>query len=280
MKTDGFIYLHRKILNNPYLNDKPFCRGFAWNVLLLLTNRKVGYIEVKNGQKIKLMRGDCGYSQKALADIFGWSRGKVKRFLIELEKRKMIQQKIVANHTIIKVLKFNIYQNRQQTDIEMEQQKIAKIEQQKNAQKSDYVYISKSELEKMIQQKIAKTDTKTDTNNNNIDIYSNNIISLSNKKKNLSKNEREILKKYLLNKKRAKPIEDVDAYISLLVKNGDVEFNLEKALKWQAKQEQKKQEVKSAAAAKIEEIQEPQEVTEQGHSKAKAAFEKLKKIRR
>lgn len=280
MKTDGFIYLHRKILNNPYLNDKPFCRGFAWNVLLLLTNRKVGYIEVKNGQKIKLMRGDCGYSQKALADIFGWSRGKVKRFLIELEKRKMIQQKIVANHTVIKVLKFNIYQNRQQTDIEMEQQKIAKIEQQKNAQKSDYVYISKSELEKMIQQKIAKTDTKTDTNNNNIDIYSNNIISLSNKKKNLSKNEREILKNYLLNKKRAKPIDDIDAYIALLIKNGDVEYQLERALKWQAKQEQKKQEVKSAATAKIEEIQEPKEVTEQGHSKAKAAFEKLKKIRR
>lgn len=276
MKTDGFIYLHRKILNNPYLNDKPFCRGFAWNVLLLLTNRKVGYIEVKNGQKIKLMRGDCGYSQKALADIFGWSRGKVKRFLIELEKRKMIQQKIVANHTIIKVLKFNIYQNRQQTDIEVEQQKIAKIEQQKNAQKSDYVYISKSELEKMIQQKIAKTDTKTDTNNNNIDIYSNNIISLSNKKKNLSKNERDILKKYLLNKKRAKPIDDIDAYIALLIKNGDAEFQLERALKWQAKQEQKKQEVKNAAAEKIE-TKEEKKVTDAAFEEFKKAAKKIRK---
>lgn len=275
MKTDGFIYLHRKILNNPYLNDKPFCRGFAWNVLLLLTNRKVGYIEVKNGQKIKLMRGDCGYSQKALADIFGWSRGKVKRFLIELEKRKMIQQKIVANHTVIKVLKFNIYQNRQQTDIEMEQQKIAKIEQQKNAQKSDYVYISKSELEKMIQQKIAKTDTKTDTNNNNIDIYSNNIISLSNKKK-ISKNEREILKNYLLNKKRAKPIDDIDAYIALLIKNGDAEFQLERALKWQAKQEQKKQEVKNAAAEKIE-TKEEKKVTDAAFEEFKKAAKKIRK---
>lgn len=277
-EQNGFIYLHRKILNNPYLNDKPFCRGFAWCVLLALTNRKVGYIDVKNGQQIKLMRGDCGYSQKALADIFGWSRGKVKRFLNELEKRKMIQQKIVANHTIIRVLKFNIYQNRQQTDIPIEQQKNTKTEQQKNAVNPDYIYVSKTELEKMIQQKIQETDRETTTNNNNT-IYSNNNNIISLNKKKISKNEREILKNYLLNKKRKEPIADVDAYISLLVKNGDVEYQLERALKWQAKQEKKKQEVNSAAAEKIEEIQEDDETKKAAFEKFKKAAKELRKIK-
>lgn len=222
-EQNGFIYLHRKILNNPYLNDKPFCRGFAWCVLLALTNRKVGYIDVKNGQQIKLMRGDCGYSQKALADIFGWSRGKVKRFLNELEKRKMIQQKIVANHTIIRVLKFNIYQNRQQTDILIEQQKNTKIEQQKKPVNPDYIYVSKTELEKMIQQKIQETDRKTTTNNNNTIYSNNNIISLSSSidknKIEISEDEREFLKKYA-KKNGAKYI---NPYIRKLIANGDAE---------------------------------------------------------
>nr|DAJ74740.1 MAG TPA: replisome organizer [Caudoviricetes sp.] len=217
---NGFIYLHRKILNNPYLNEKPFCKGYAWCILLSLTNRKVGYLQIKNGQKIKLIRGECGYSKKALADIFGWSRGKITRYLNELEKRKMIQQKIVANHTIIKVLKFNIYQNRQQTDIDIEQQKNSEMIQQKKSENNDYIYVSKFELEEMIQQKIEKTNTKTDTNNNNT-IYSNNIynsLSLIEDKK-ITKKEREILNNYVKRKKLAKT--SIRAYVNALVKNDD-----------------------------------------------------------
>ncbi len=219
---NGFIYLHRKILDNPYLNEKPFCKGYAWCILLALTNRKIGYLEIKNGQKIKLVRGECGYSKKALADIFGWSRGKVTRYLNELEKRKMIQQKIVANHTIIKVLKFNIYQNRQQTDIETVQQKTSKTVQQKNLEDINCIYVSKSELEKMIQQKIKETDTKTDTNNNNI-IYSNNIYNLSSsieKNENkISDDEREILKNYVKRNKLAKT--NLRGYVKKIIDNGD-----------------------------------------------------------
>ena len=266
-EQNGFIYLHRKILNNPYLNDKPFCRGYAWNVLLLLTNRKVGYIDVKNGQQIKLMRGDCGYSQKALADIFGWSRGKVKRFLNELEKRKMIQQKIVANHTIIKVLKFNIYQNRQQTDIQTEQQKITKIEQQKNSQNNDYIYISKSELEKMIQQKIQETDRETDTNNNNT-IYSNNNISSSSIDEflnSISKEEEEELKKIAKENKK----NYFRPWLRKIIDHGDIQELLLKAKK---RIERRKQKEISAAAKKIEEPKEDKKITD-------AAFEEFKKLR-
>lgn len=251
---NGFIYLHRKILDNPYLNDKPFCKGYAWCILLALTNRKIGYLEIKNGQKIKLMRGDCGYSKKALADIFGWSRGKVTRYLNELEKRKMIQQKIVANHTIIKVLKFNIYQNRQQTDIDIEQQKTQKIVQQKQPENSDCIYISKFELEKMIQQKIKETDTKTDTNNNNT-IYSNNLynyLSSSIEKKipnEISDDEREIIKNYVKRNKLAKT--NLRGYVNKIIENGSYFDILKEENERLAKLERQKQKEVIPPAEKI-----------------------------
>lgn len=87
---------------------------------------------------------------------------------------------------------------------------------------------------------------------------------------NLSLSESEILKNYLLSRKRKEPIYDIDAYIALIVKNGSLQTKLEKALKWQAKQEKKKQEAEIAAAEKIEEVQEDEETK-------KAAYEKFKK---
>ena len=107
----GYIKLHRSILDNPIFQSKPFSKGLAWIALLLLTNHKENLMPVKNGQMLKIRRGECGYSELALADIFGWSRGKVKRFLMLLESEKMIQQKIVANHSVIKILNYSQYQD-------------------------------------------------------------------------------------------------------------------------------------------------------------------------
>lgn len=107
----GYIKLHRSILDNTIFKCKPFSKGQAWITLLMLTNHKEGYINVKNGELIKIKRGECGYSELALADLFGWSRGKVKRFLELLKSEKMIHQKTVANRTIISILNYDNYQN-------------------------------------------------------------------------------------------------------------------------------------------------------------------------
>lgn len=90
--------------------EKPFCKGFAWQVLLTLANRKRGYISAKNKKVVTVERGECGYSMVALADIFGWDRRTVKNFIKLLEKEKMVQQKIVENHSIIKILNYEKYQ--------------------------------------------------------------------------------------------------------------------------------------------------------------------------
>ena len=96
---------------------------------------------------------------------------------------------------------------------------------------------------------------------------------------NLSLCEREILKKYLLSRKRKEPIYDIDAYIALIVKNGSLKDKLEKALKWNEKQEQKKQEVvKIAEVEKVEETPEERARIEEILKKTKATL--VKKIRK
>ena len=60
----------------------------------------------------------------------------------------------------------------------------------------------------------------------------------------LSIEEREILEKYLLKQKRKTPIEDIDAYIRALAKNGDLKNKLEKAKQRQERQKKKEEQKK------------------------------------
>jgi hypothetical protein len=112
MFTDGYIKLYRNILKNPVWEvDKPFTKGQAWVDLLLITNYYSNLITLKNGTVAEIKRGQCGYSKKGLADRWGWSIGKVTRYLKLLSDLKMIRQKNTQNHTIITVLNYSKYQD-------------------------------------------------------------------------------------------------------------------------------------------------------------------------
>lgn len=108
---EGWIKLHRQLSENPLWLIKPFSEGQAWVDLLLITTFDKGFIKTKNGTKIKLNRGECGYSVLTLSQRWGWSRGKVTRFLSFLKSEEMIQQKIVSNTTIINILNYDNFQN-------------------------------------------------------------------------------------------------------------------------------------------------------------------------
>lgn len=75
------------------------------------------------------------------------------------------------------------------------------------------------------------TDNKTNSNTSYINV-------------SLSIEEREILEKYLLKQKRKTPIEDIDAYIRALAKNGDLKNKLGKAKQWQERQKKKEEQEK------------------------------------
>lgn len=108
---NGWIKLYRQLADNPIWLIKPFSQGQAWVDLLLITTYNEGFIKIRNGEIIKLKKGECGYSQLTLSERWGWSRGKVKRYLNLLETEKMIQQKNIGKYTIINILSYEKFQN-------------------------------------------------------------------------------------------------------------------------------------------------------------------------
>lgn len=112
---EGWIKLHRKLCENPLWKSEPFSRGQAWVDLLLLANHEGGYFYVR-GNKVELNRGQLGYSQVTLADRWQWSRGKVKRFLNELETEQQIEQQNTSVTTLITIVNYKTFQARGTAD--------------------------------------------------------------------------------------------------------------------------------------------------------------------
>lgn len=156
---NGYIKLYRGLQENTLWLSEPFTKGQAWIDLLLLTNYKPSYLKYRNGEMVRINRGECGYSMETLAKRWKWSRGKVKRYFNLLESEKMIQQKTGSKSTIIKVLKFDKYQERTSNDTS-------------NGHQTDTNKEGKERKEEYIN------------------------LSLINSSKRLGKREREILKSY------------------------------------------------------------------------------------
>jgi len=89
--------------------SEQFTRGQAWVDMLGLANHKSGYIR-KRGVRVELKRGHLGWSQRELADRWKWSRGKIIRFLNELESEHMIEQQKTNVTTLIYIVNYNNYQ--------------------------------------------------------------------------------------------------------------------------------------------------------------------------
>lgn len=117
MSNNGWIKLHRKIMDTPEWLAEPFTRAQAWVDLLLLANYETGFIR-KRGVMIAVERGQVGYSEDALAARWKWSRGKVRRFLSELTRLsrivRRISEKTVQKKTsvsgLIQIINYDEYQ--------------------------------------------------------------------------------------------------------------------------------------------------------------------------
>jgi hypothetical protein len=88
-------------------------RGQAWVDLLMLANHNEGFIRVR-GIRVPLSRGQVGWSEVKLAERWKWSRGKVRRYLGELEVAQQIfrqtkqEQGVVTS--VITVTNWDLYQ--------------------------------------------------------------------------------------------------------------------------------------------------------------------------
>ncbi|MDK2917269.1 MAG: hypothetical protein PWQ37_2 [Candidatus Petromonas sp.] len=108
-KLEGWISLHRKIQKHWLWKDKPFSKGQAWIDILMMVNHEDGkayfrdsVYEVKRGERIT--------SELQLAERWGWSRNKVRKFLDDLKKEQMLEVKKDKRKTFLKVVNYNTYQ--------------------------------------------------------------------------------------------------------------------------------------------------------------------------
>jgi len=106
---EGYIALHRKIIENEFYFSERFTRSQAWIDLLLLAthSEKTTYIR---GIEVKLNAGELCYSQKSLADRWKWNFKTVKKYLKILQNREMVETKTNNVTTIISIKNWHIYQ--------------------------------------------------------------------------------------------------------------------------------------------------------------------------
>lgn len=95
--------------------SEPFTRMQAWIDLLLVTNYRDTVIYVR-GNKVDVKRGQIAKSQDFFATRWKWSRGKVIRFLDELQKCGQIVQQKSNVITLISVVNYECYQQDSTTD--------------------------------------------------------------------------------------------------------------------------------------------------------------------
>jgi hypothetical protein len=113
----GFIKIYRNIATNSIWDDRPYSKGQAWIDILLRVNHQPKKVLVDE-KWIEIMPGQTVWSIKDMAEKWGWSRGKVSRFVNGLQSEQMLHQKRTSKFTQITVVNWKKYQqNGHQTDI-------------------------------------------------------------------------------------------------------------------------------------------------------------------
>lgn len=94
----GYIKLYRKALHNELFQEKPYDRWHAWEDILLSVN----YERTERIYKGKVQITNPGQMQTSvvfLAERWGWSRNKVRRFLEVLEVAQMCKAESIPGTT-------------------------------------------------------------------------------------------------------------------------------------------------------------------------------------
>lgn len=90
---------------------EPYSKLHAWLYLLMHANYTDGNVIVIKGKKITLNIGELGRSEVTLAKDWKWSRGRVRRYLLQLKNEGMILQKTVQVTSVISICNYSLYQD-------------------------------------------------------------------------------------------------------------------------------------------------------------------------
>ncbi len=108
---EGWIKLHRSIQDNEFYLAERFTKTQAWIDLLILATHDEQRTIFLKGREIHLERGDLAWAQETLARRWKWNGRTVRRFLVMLERRKMVHLKPSNVTTVISILNYSLYQD-------------------------------------------------------------------------------------------------------------------------------------------------------------------------
>lgn len=111
-RNEGWIKLHRQLLDSPIWVNEPFSRGQAWVDLILMANHEDGV--GKKGDAIPA--GSLVTSYAHLAKRWHWSVGKVRRFLSTLTGTQMISLTGTRSGTLLTIVKYSFFQGERHTN--------------------------------------------------------------------------------------------------------------------------------------------------------------------
>ena len=116
----GWVPVSRELQDHWMWEDKPFAHGQAWIDLIMLANYEDTKMPYK-GEIIICERGTVNLSISNLANRWGWSRDKTRRFLKLLESDGMVTVTATTHRTTITLENYSIYNDvpatkRQQAD--------------------------------------------------------------------------------------------------------------------------------------------------------------------
>ena len=105
--NNGWIKIHRQIRDNWVWKKPEFLK--AWIDLIMLMYYEDTKVVI-NGYVHEIKRGERDLSYRYLAKRWGWSHGKIKRFLSLMQKEKMICLKNGTGQTVVSVCNYETYQ--------------------------------------------------------------------------------------------------------------------------------------------------------------------------
>jgi len=105
----GYVKLYRALAESDLWLAEPFTKGQAWADLILNANfrDRTAYI---SGQQVPIKRGQLAWSEVTLSKRWGWSRGKVRRFLKLLKNDEKITQQTVQHTSLITICNYEKFQ--------------------------------------------------------------------------------------------------------------------------------------------------------------------------
>lgn len=113
MKTQGWVKIHRQLLQNELWTRKPYSYGQAWIDLLLNASHEK-FSLVFHNMKIDLLPGDIVTNQQNLSSRFGWKRQMCRTFLLTISATNMATITTTPKYTRISINNWSKYQGTNQ----------------------------------------------------------------------------------------------------------------------------------------------------------------------